>query len=167
MTNQNKSQQTFQKSLLDEIDFKTVDQIHGAVSQISSFCFELKKLCVATLFIALTFIIKFTGENLDSVIFKSSYCMILSFWFLDSVAYYYQVKLRGKMQDKFEEILDRNNGKHITNHNGESIIDKKRTQGSLCKQIFNAGVNHSMWLYLLLTIISSVSHLLFINGMLN
>ncbi len=166
MTNLNTSKKIFQKSLIDEIDFKVVDQIHGAVLQISSFCFEIKKLCVATLFIALTFIIKFTGDNLDSVIFKSSYCMILSFWFLDSVAYYYQVKLRGKMQSKFEEILDRDNGKKLTNHNGESIINKKRIEGSLGSRIFKAGINHSMWLYLLLMIISAGSHALFINGLL-
>ena len=32
----------YQKSLIDEIDFKIIDQLHGAVSQISHFCFEIK-----------------------------------------------------------------------------------------------------------------------------
>ena len=44
----------YTKSLQDELDWKLLDQLHGVVAQISSFCFETKKLCVTTEFIVLT-----------------------------------------------------------------------------------------------------------------
>lgn len=180
MSNQNGLPPPYQKSLIDEIDFKIVDQLYGAVSQISNFCFEIKKLCVATLFIVFTFIIKFTDDNLDSIIFKSSYCMIISFWFLDAVAYYYQVKLRGKMQIKLEELSNRHNNattlKNVvelprgcsstkaSNDIKGSVIDPKRIEGALFSRILNAGINHSMWIYLILITMSIASHVLYSIG---
>jgi len=42
------------KTTEEEIDWKLLDQLHAAVGQISSFCFEVKKFCVTTLFAAIT-----------------------------------------------------------------------------------------------------------------
>lgn len=151
----------YQKSCTDEIDFKVVDQLHGAVSQISGFCFEIKKICVATLFIVLTLIVKITNNKLDLSIFISSYCMILSFWFLDSVAYYYQIKLRGKMQEKLDGIENRNDNKKLTKHDGITNIEKKTKELWPFAKILNAGINHSMWLYLILFLLSLLTHYLY------
>ena len=56
----------YAKTLQDELDWKLLDQLHGAVAQISNFCFEIKKFCVTTLFVAMTLIIKFTSDKLKS-----------------------------------------------------------------------------------------------------
>jgi len=159
------SEKPYQKNLADEIDFKVVDQLHTAVSQISGFCFEIKKFCIATLFIVLTFIAKFTQDSLDSSIFISSYCMIFSFWFLDSVAYYYQVKLRGKMLSTIDSIKIRNSESDINNESKDFIIDKKRIDIKTIKKVFFAGINHSMWLYLILLIFTVIAHMLYSNGL--
>lgn len=166
MSEQSSKEKSYQKSLSDEIDFKIVDQLHSAASQISGFCYEIKKLCVATLFIALTFIVKFTNNRLDSSIFISSYCMIFSFWFLDAVSYYYQVKLRGKILTTINNIKERNKEiKEIKGtDDGDMIIERSRIESKLSKKIFQAGINHSMWLYLLLTIFSVIANILYIFG---
>lgn len=163
MSEQSSKEKSYQKSLSDEIDFKIVDQLHSAASQISGFCYEIKKLCVATLFIALTFIVKFTNNRLDSSIFISSYCMIFSFWFLDAVSYYYQVKLRGKILTTINNIKERNKETKETD-DGDMIIERSRVENKLSKKIFQAGINHSMWLYLLLTIFSVIANILYICG---
>ncbi|HCB1600675.1 TPA: hypothetical protein MYP48_003776 [Citrobacter freundii] len=169
MSEQSSKEKSYQKSLSDEIDFKIVDQLHSAASQISGFCYEIKKLCVATLFIALTFIVKFTNNRLDSSIFISSYCMIFSFWFLDAVSYYYQVKLRGKILTTINSIKERNKEikeiKEIKEtDDGDMIIERSRVENKLSKKIFQAGINHSMWLYLLLTVFSVIANILYICG---
>lgn len=160
----------YKKSLTDEIDFKIVDQLHGTVTQISSFCFEIKKICIATLFITLTFITKFTENKLDSSLFVACYLMIICFWFLDSTAYFYQVKLRGMMSQRIQSIEKRNNtggfsdtdGILLADHSGNMIINKNRTSISLVRRVFKSGINHSMWLYALLLLLNIVSHYLFL-----
>ena len=64
-----KNAEPYVKSLEDELDWKLLDQLHGAVSQISGFCFEIKKFCVTTTFIILTLLVKFTSDNLDQSLF--------------------------------------------------------------------------------------------------
>ena len=81
------------KSLADELDWKLLDQLHNAVSQVSGFCFEIKKFCVITTFVVLTLLVKFTSDKLDHSLFVAGVLIPLCFWFLDSTGYYYQVKL--------------------------------------------------------------------------
>src|SRR5262245_36777611 len=88
----------YTKSLQDELDWKLLDQLHGVVAQISSFCFETKKFCVTTLFVVLTLMVKFTSDKLDHSIFVAGLVIPLCFWFLDATGYFYQVKLRGMME---------------------------------------------------------------------
>src|SRR5258708_29521344 len=84
--------QPYEKTLEDELDWKLLDQLYGVVSQISSFCFETKKLCVTTEFVVLTLLAKFTTDKLDHSLFVTAMVVPLCFWFLDAVVYYYQVK---------------------------------------------------------------------------
>lgn len=89
--------------------------------------------------------------------------MIFSFWFLDAVSYYYQVKLRGKILTTINNIKERNKETKETN-DGDMIIERSRVENKLSKKIFQAGINHSMWLYLLLTIFSVIANILYIFG---
>lgn len=156
--------QPYKKSLSDEIDFKVVDQLHSAVSQFSSFCFEIKKFCVTTIFIVLTFLTKFTNNQLDWSLFISCFLMILFFWSLDSTSYYYQVKLRGLMNSRIKEIEKRNSNNGIKDHKGDVIIDSSRTEKSFIRKALNSLFNPSMSLYYGLFLINIISVLLFKYG---
>ena len=153
------------KSLQDELDWKLVDQLHGAVAQISGFCFETKKFCVTTQLIVLTFLLNFTGTKLDHSLFVASTAVPLCFWFLDSVAYYYQVELRGMMDAIRRRIQDRNQDSLIS-AGGTPFISAERTNKSRLNLVVSAAFNHSMWLYYIL--IGTVITLwrLFIDGVL-
>lgn len=151
------------KSLSDELDWKLLDQLHGAVSQISSFCFEVKKFCVTTLFIALTFIIKFTANKLDHSIFVTGLIISVCFWFLDATGYFYQVKLRGMMDAIRERLASEHSPKLVLSLHAKTI-EPSRVKTTLLKRVVRAGLNHSMWLYFLLIFINFSIWLLYHAG---
>ncbi|VVO02960.1 hypothetical protein PS720_02795 [Pseudomonas fluorescens] len=155
----------YSKSLEDELDWKMVDQLHSAVSQISGFCFESKKLCVSIEFIVVGIIASFTKDSsgnsaLDHSIFVAALLIPLCFWFLDSVAYYYQSKLRVKMEEIRGDIAKRSNNKSIMSI-GHPFIEKNRTGLSQFIQVRKACLNHSMWLYFLMIVIDFSIWILF------
>lgn len=160
MPQQNKP---YVKCLEDELDWKLLDQLHGAVSQISGFCFEIKKFCVSTTFIVLTLLVKFTADKLDHSLFLTGSIIPLCFWFLDSVGYYYQVKLRGTMENIRKKIQSRS-GETIVKHTGEKIIADERVDLPRYKLVVNAFANHSMWLYFIMISLDILVWLLFKNG---
>lgn len=151
------------KTLEDELDWKLLDQLHNIVSQISSFCFEIKKFCVTTEFVVLTLIVRFTGDKLDHSLFVTGAIIALSFWFLDAVAYYYQVKLRGTM-DAIQSRLRSRQSKKIVGIDTWNVIAPNRVNVSWANRAFNAGFNHSMWLYGFLVLIDFALWLLFLRG---
>lgn len=146
----------YTKTLEDEIDWKLLDQLHGAVSQISSFCFEIKKFCVTTIFIVLTLLVKFTSDKLDHSLFAAGILIPLCFWFLDAIGYYYQVKLRGTMENIRKNILARGSDNIVTS-TGERIISEDRINRPCYFKVKDSIVNHSMWLYVFMISIDLVS----------
>lgn len=140
------------KTLEDELDWKLLDQLHTAVAQISSFCFEIKKFCVTTLLAVLMFVLKFTSDKLDESIFIAGFLITFCFWFLDSIAYFYQVKLRGMMAAICEQLAARKKQQLVIYRKG-SVIESSRVSAPIHKRILGAGFNHSMWIYALLILI--------------
>jgi len=153
----------YTKSLQDELNWKLLDQLHAAVVQISSFCFEIKKFCITTLFVVLTFLVKFTSEKLDHSIFLAGLLITICFWFLDATAYFYQVKLRGVMEGICKKLKSHGENLQVPKED-IAVIDPSRTSASFFCQVVRAGFNHSMWLYALLLIINSVVWLLYYMG---
>lgn len=143
----------YTKSLADELDWKLLDQLHNAVSQISGFCFEIKKFCVTTTFIVLTLLVKFTSNKLDDAIFVAGFIIPFCFWFLDSIGYYYQVKLRGTMEAIRTNIKERAEINIITN---ERVISKERIEKKLLSKVKNSFFNNSMWLYVFMITIDII-----------
>lgn len=144
-------QEDFNRNLKKEILFKSIDQLHHAVSQRSNFCFEIKKFCISTLFVVLAFVTTLTDETLDISIFIITCIIILCFWFSDATSYYYQVKLRGIMNDEVIEIenLYQKSTSGSLDENGFSI-EEKRVNISNSKKVLKALFNHSMWIYAIL-----------------
>lgn len=138
--------QPYTKSLEDELDWKLLDQLYGVVSQISNFCFETKKFCVTTEFVVLTLLAKFTTDKLDHSLFVTGLAIPICFWFLDSVAYYYQVSIRGTMEEIRKRIKSRSQNQLVTT-SSILVIAPDRVNKSQKYRIYDAAVNHSMWLY--------------------
>lgn len=153
----------YTKSLQDELDWKLLDQLHSVVAQISNFCFEIKKFCVTTLFVVMTLMIKFTADKLDHSIFVAGLLIPICFWFLDATGYFYQVKLRGTMES-IRQRLALDDTKSLVATNGAAVIAPSRASASIRDRVINAGVNHSMWVYVLLVLIDLGLWLLFVVG---
>lgn len=148
----------YTKSLEDEIDWKIIDQLHGVVSQISGYCFDIKKFCVTTLFVVMTLLAKFSSGKLDNSFFITGSIIPICFWLLDSIAYFYQVKLRGKMEEHYDKIRNRNSSKK---DKGGLVINESRIHIPLCHLVKNAFFNHSMWIYFILLLINNFLWFLF------
>jgi hypothetical protein len=153
----------YTKTLQDELDWKLLDQLSGVVSQISSFCFETKKFCVTTLFVVLTLMVKFTSDKLDHSIFVAGLCIPLCFWFLDSTGYYYQVKLRGTMEQIRQRLAARDL-RPLVAIDGTDIIAKDRVNIPGYRKVLDAAINHSMWLYAVLVVADLLVWTLFYIG---
>lgn len=151
------------KTTEEEIDWKLLDQLHGAVAQISSFCFEVKKFCVTTLFAAITVVLSITSRKLDHSVFIVGLLIPLCFWFLDATGYYYQVKLRG-MMEAIRVRLAKRGGNQILSASGLEIISTSRTSAPVLRRALAAGFNHSMWVYLVLIALDMLAWLLFYGG---
>ena len=153
----------YTKSLQDELDWKLLDQLHSVVAQISSFCFEIKKFCITTLFVVMAFIVKFTSDKLDHSIFVTGLLITICFWFLDATGYFYQVKLRGTMESIRQRLASRD-AKLLVAENGVVVIAPSRASASIRDRVVDAAFNHSMWLYVLLVLIDFGVWLLFVGG---
>lgn len=153
----------YTKSLQDELDWKLLDQLHEVVAQISSFCFETKKFCVTTLFVALTLMVKFTSDRLDRSIFVAGIVIPLCFWFLDATGYFYQVKLRG-MMESIRSRLASHDEQELVVATETQVIAPSRTSAPTPQRVVAAGLNHSMWLYVLLIGIDLSLWLLYLSG---
>jgi len=151
------------KTLEDELDWKLLDQLHGVVSQISSFCFEIKKYCVITTFVVMTLLVKFTSQQLDHSLFVAGLIIPICFWFLDSIGYYYQIKLRSTMEIIGEKIAIRGSSSNVTSTGGR-IIFKDRLNRSQWLKVKDSILNHSMWLYGVMILIDLVLWRFFCSG---
>lgn len=153
----------YTKTLQDELDWKLLDQLSGVVSQISSFCFETKKFCVTTLFVVMTLMVKFTSDKLDHSIFVAGLLIPLCFWFLDSTGYFYQVKLRGTMEQIRSRLAARDL-RPLLAADGTGIIAKDRVNIPNYRKVLDAALNHSMWLYAVLVVANLAVWALFSIG---
>jgi hypothetical protein len=151
----NDNPQKILKTIEDELDWKLLDQLYGAVSQISNFCFEIKKYCVTTTFVVLTILIKFTSDKVDHSLFVAGLVIPILFWFLDSIGYYYQVKLRGMMENIRQKILVRNSDNIIAS-TGVKIISDERVNRLPYFMVKDSFANHSMWLYVIMIMIDII-----------
>jgi hypothetical protein len=133
-------------SLQDEMDKISIEQLHKAVLQLSSNCFELKKLCVTILVSASVLIATFTQKRLDSSFFIGGAVIIFAFWILDSQSYYYQEKLRDTMKEMANGILQRHQQKIVVEGVGMPLSKERSDESRLRRSLFN----NSMLFYLIL-----------------
>jgi hypothetical protein len=153
----------YKKSFEDELDWNILDQLHKVVLQISTFCFRTKQICLTVEFVVIGLLIKFTNDKLDESIFVAGLAIPLCFWFLDGVAYFYQVKLRGVMDNIREQLHKRNSTPMVADIHGK-VIEQRRINRSQLIKIITSFINHSMWIYFFLLCADVILWLLFRKG---
>jgi hypothetical protein len=154
----------YKKSLEDEIDWKIIDQLHTATVNFSTTSLELKKLLFVLVGIAVPSLIKLAGDKLDLSLFVTIYILTLTFWFLDSFTYFYQEKLREKMDKHFNELKNRNiEALIITDKKTEEFtLENSRTSSD---RIFRSATNPSVRLYMFVIGLNSIAFILYLNGL--
>ena len=151
------------RTVEDELDWSLLNQLHAVVLQIGTFCFRTKQVCLTVLVGVIGIITALTSDKLDTSIFVAGLLIPICFWFLDSIAYFYQVKLRGVMDGIRDRIRKRHSDSILRGPNSEVISDD-RTSRSAAKRVRDAFFNHSMWLYYILVIIDCVLWVAFREG---
>lgn len=91
----------------DELDAEQLTQLHAATLKAADSCFELKKLCATVLIPSGTLVLLLSGNRLDAAVFVAGILVVFVFWLADSVAYYYQRKLRAAMTTIWERRAGR------------------------------------------------------------
>lgn len=141
----------YKKSFEDELDWNLLDQLHKVVLQISTFCFRTKQICLTVEIAVIGLLIKFTDNKLDESVFIAGLIIPFCFWFLDSIAYFYQVKLRGIM-DNIRIRLKERNSQLVISDSLFNVIKKERIEKNKIKIVLDSYFNHSMWLYYILLV---------------
>lgn len=145
----------YKKTVQDEIDWKIIDQLHSATLNFSSTSLELKKLLFVLIGIAVPSLIKLAGDKVDLSLFVTVYLLSLTFWFLDSLTYYYQEILREKMDKRFSQIKARNVETIISSEksNDDFTLENNRTdKDRIRRSAFNPSVKLYMFVIGLNTI---------------
>ena len=150
----------YKRSFEDELDWNLLQQFHNVVLQIGTFCFRTKQICLTVELGVIALLIKFTGNKLDSSVFVGGLAIPLCFWFLDSVGYFYQLKLRGIMENIRERLLQRNSEQIITVAL-QPIIEKYRVERPRPFILLNAFFNASMLMYFILVLSNLILWYLF------
>lgn len=129
-------------SILDEQSKITIDQLHKTVLNISSQCFEIKKICIITLTTISTLIKAFIKNPSTFEIILFCFFITILFFIVDAFMYYYQKSLRRLMILEENKIYERHD---IEKQNFRKEGDKP--------DIFYSFFNKSQTLYYILILI--------------
>jgi hypothetical protein len=157
-------EQEYKRSLEDEIDWKVVDQLHTATLNFSTTSLELKKMFFVLVGIAVPTLIKLSDSHLDLSLFVTLYVLTITFWSLDSYTYFFQEKLREKMDNHLKNIKDRNRPHVIVGYRNdlqEFTLENSRTPKN---RRWRSATNSSVALYYILFGLNTVGLTLFLTG---
>lgn len=139
----------YEKTIEDDLDWSLLNQLHSVVLQMSSFCFRTKQICLTVLVGVIGLIVTLSSNKIEDSIFIAGFLIPLLFWLLDSIAYFYQVKLRGIM-DNIRERLYKRHSENLVRGTNYEVIENERINQSIYLRIKDSAFNHSMWLYYIL-----------------
>ena len=151
----------YKKTLEDEIDWKIIDQLHTATVNFTTTSLELKKLFFVLVGIAVPSLIKLSGDKLDLSLFITLYILTFTFWLMDSYTYFYQEKLREKMNAHFTEIKNRNKENFILLDTIKQslTIEENRTK---VNRLWRSVSNPSVRFYFILLLLNTIGIILFL-----
>jgi hypothetical protein len=148
-------------SIEDQIDWKIIDQIHAETMNFSKTSLELKKLFFLLISIAVPSLFKISGDRVELSLFITLYLLSITFWSLDSFTYFYQEKLRLKMDQHFTRIRNRNADVPILS---ETSVDQFSisNNSSPFKKIKKSVFNPSVQLYLVVVVLNTIATLVYL-----
>lgn len=154
----------YKKTVQDEIDWKIIDQLHSATLNFSSTSLELKKLLFVLIGIAVPSLIKLAGNKIDLSLFITIYLLSMTFWYLDSLTYYYQENLREKMDIRFSQIKARNIESIILSNKitEDFTLENNRTYEDRIKR---SAFNPSVKIYMFIWGLNSLGLLLYLTNL--
>lgn len=159
-----KDNKEYNRTVDDDIDWKVIDQLHAATNNFSKTSLELKKLFFILVGISVPALLKLAGDKLEISFFITFYIYILAFWFLDSFTYFFQDKLREKMNEKFINIKTRHKEDcridSDKNKQEFTIENTRNSKNRLWRSIFNT----SLSIYWILLFLNSIGIGLFLSG---
>lgn len=153
-TNANTGVKPYSKSFDDELDWQLLGQLHSVVLQISNFCFHTKQICLTVDIAVAGILFKITGDRLNHAIFAAGLLIPIGFWFIDSVGYFYQVKLRGLMETTISKLKKRNKESRLEGVTHQPVIEEERVMADRLAKVRRACINSSMLLYAFLAIVN-------------
>jgi hypothetical protein len=157
----------YTKNFEDELDWNMLSQLHNVVLQISGFTFRIKEVCLTVEIGVMGLLFKLTHDSLDPSVFIAGIIIPVCFWFLDSTAYYYQVKLRSIMDKIQERLRERNTEKLVYDNKFQRVIEKERSLRPQIEQWLASFFNQSMLMYYILIIVVSFLWYLFSAGVIS
>ena len=98
----------YAKSFEDELDWNLIEQLHRVVLQTGQFCFRTKQIAITVDIAVIGVLLRFAENRLDPAIFIAGLLIPFCFLLLESVGYFYQVKIRGVMDEIRERLKKRN-----------------------------------------------------------
>lgn len=154
----------YKKSFEDEVDWAIINQLHSATSRFSSASIELKKMFIILIGIAIPAIIKLADSKLDFSLFVTVYVLTITFWYLDGFTYFYQEKLRSKMDERFTKL--KANNTEAKSYEGKSDKDEytlpdSRTESNRWLRAFK---NSSVRIYQIFFALNTIALILFKTG---
>jgi len=156
-----------EKTTEDILDMKIIDQLHNSTLNFSKTSLEIKKLLFVLISAALPSLIVLANNKLDYSLFITLYVLIITFWFLDGYTYYYQEKLREKMDKHFFNIKKRNiipssirDTKEIGIETGFTLSKERNSKFRIIRSVFN----WSSAIYPLLIAMNTLGLILFYFG---
>jgi hypothetical protein len=150
----------------DDIDQQSITQLHDVVVELSKNCFELKKLCATVLGASMALIATLTVHRLDTAFFMGAVLVIAFFWIADAQSYYYQEKIRIRMKQLQEGLIQRAGSNVIVDGIGMPV-SAARESGGRFKRITHSAFNGSMTFYYGLLIIDSLMFMAYYWGLLH
>lgn len=94
------------KEIQDKLNWDNINQLHNAVSNFSRQSFDIKKLWITVEISIITLLLTLEIKDCKFILLVSEVVLVF-FYFLDSMTYYYQDKLRECMERERNAIRKR------------------------------------------------------------
>ena len=94
--------------LQEVLTLKEIDQLHSSILQFSHNTLTIKKICATVLVAITTIVLQITSFKLNIAVYIACIITITIFWIIDANSYYYQRKLRIRMNYLVNELNQEN-----------------------------------------------------------
>ena len=118
-----------------EIDLKIIDQLHNAVINFSRNSMQAKRIMFTLLGVFVAALFQLSSLQDAIKWFPFVIAIVALFWAFDSYTYYYQEKLRGKMDERFESLKKRYSGSN--NADEFTLPDKRKSECRVLRSLVN------------------------------